>query len=407
MKLLVKDNLEMSREAIRLCSTPHHVKCAEKIIERCNLDPYAFPRVISVLKRNSMYYFLKGTDIDLFELIGLVEDDMECLGMLIEHFQNQSKAYEDYRLNTVGLGELAAHLLRSNPRVKPYIRPHIAKKLEAIPPSTKALRLDSFGPIGTDHLTLPLLRSAVKVINCPEQVAQLEWTSQVYGLDCEWRPNLMKYQTYPVSIMTIASETVRIRQEVYIIDVLTLKDCQLLDVKLLALFSSPSIVKIGMCFQGDLKALQASLPDFKAFKVAFCAYVDLLEGYKAAFDNKSPGGLAGMCNTLLGRPLCKVKQTSNWSNRPLQLAQLHYAALDAHVQIQLWQEIEQLIRVQGGNPAEQLVTLDLTQATAPAKAKKCRNCGEKGHIAKKCLKGPKCKQCSEFGHTARLCKKAS
>jgi hypothetical protein len=214
----------------------------------------------------------------------------------------------------------------------------------------------------------------------------------------------MKYQTYPVSIVTIASETVRLRQEVYIIDVLTLKDCQLLDVKLLALFSSPSIVKIGMCFQGDLKALQASLPNFKAFKVALCAYGDLLEGYKAAFDNKSPGGLAGMCATLLGKPLCKVKQTSNWNNRPLQLGQLHYAALDAHVQIQLWREIERLIQDQGGNPAEQLVTLDSNQAPAAVKAKKCWNCGKGGHTAKKCLKGPKCRECSEFGHTAALCK---
>lgn len=186
---------------------------------------------------------------------------------------------------------------------------------------------------------------------------------------------------------------------------LALKDCELLDVKLHALFSSSSIVKVGMAFAGDIKMLRGSQPNFLAFNEPMNAYADLLDGYKSVFANKSPGGLAGICQTLLGKPLCKLKQQSNWNRRPLRLGQLHYAALDGHVQIKLWQEIERLMHDQGGTTVELLANLGSHSQSSQGAVggKKCKNCGTKGHIAKKCPKGPKCQLCSEFGHIARNC----
>jgi hypothetical protein len=46
-------------------------------------------------------------------------------------------------------------------------------------------------------------------------------------------------------------------------------------------------------------------------------------------------GLARIVAGVLGRVLCKRQQMSPWQRRPLAPAQLHYAALDAHVLLQL------------------------------------------------------------------------
>lgn len=46
-----------------------------------------------------------------------------------------------------------------------------------------------------------------------------------------------------------------------------------------------------------------------------------------------------MCGHILGKKLCKYNQRSNWSQRPLRLAQLHYAALDAAASLICGQKI--------------------------------------------------------------------
>jgi ribonuclease D len=50
-------------------------------------------------------------------------------------------------------------------------------------------------------------------------------------------------------------------------------------------------------------------------------------------------GLAMVCERELGATLDKGEQTSNWSRRPLDARQLHYAALDAEVLIRLYEAL--------------------------------------------------------------------
>mmetsp|Transcript_26005 Transcript_26005/g.46051 ORF Transcript_26005/g.46051 Transcript_26005/m.46051 type:complete len:540 (+) Transcript_26005:2253-3872(+) len=391
----IEDDADLSREAVNRCTTNKHIKIAGKIIQNAQFNPTDFPEVINRMKKNSMRYFLNSKEFGLPELIDLVEDDLECLGIVIEDLE-----FKCFKKHVTWMGELAAYLLRKYPKVIPFVRPNIVKKLSSMPESDRAEPQDFFGPSDPSYLTLAIPEEAVKMIDTEEKVSQLEWSYPIYGLDCEWRPNLIKFESFPVSIFTIACEN-----EVYIVDMLALKDCALLDAKLQILLSSPSIIKVGMSFAGDLKMLRGGHPHFECFKEPMNAYADLLDGYKAVFSNQSPGGLAGICQTLLGKPLCKVKQQSNWNRRPLRRGQLHYAALDGHVQIRVWQEIERLMHDQGGTSVELLANLGSHSQSGhgTASGKKCKNCGTKGHAAKKCPKGPKCQLCSEFGHIARNC----
>lgn len=144
-----------------------------------------------------------------------------------------------------------------------------------------------------------------------------------------------------------------------------LKYSSLLDSKLQVLFSNSKIVKIGMAFNGDLDMLRKTHSKFQAFRNPINSYADLLTAYKAAFSNESPGGLAGICKALLGKPLCKERRMSNWDRRPLSLSQLHYAALDSYVQLKLWQELNRLL--QNCSHSSLLTTLGANKGT---------NCGK-------------------------------
>ena len=53
-----------------------------------------------------------------------------------------------------------------------------------------------------------------------------------------------------------------------------------------------------------------------------------------------------MFKYLIEKSLSKYDQTSNWSVRPLRLAHLHYAAMDAFVLVKLFLEFKEKLEKQ-------------------------------------------------------------
>lgn len=55
-------------------------------------------------------------------------------------------------------------------------------------------------------------------------------------------------------------------------------------------------------------------------------------------------GLKSISKEILGKEICKKYTMTNWERRPLNLCQIHYAAMDAYIILKIWDKMEGLIK---------------------------------------------------------------
>ncbi|OWZ13576.1 uclease mut-7 [Phytophthora megakarya] len=212
----------------------------------------------------------------------------------------------------------------------------------------------------------------------------------VIGFDSEWKAVHISANADDTpakcALVQLAS-----RAKAFVIDVVALYDHGNI---LAPLFQSESVIKLGFDTRGDVKALRPFLTGGYATDKVMSMLVDLqvvtrklpiLDGTKVSSDNvkdddvdskysanssatNSEGsdtkprkwknkrnktsendsgtkpsrlGLTAIAETYLGLPLDKRARMSDWERRPLTQAQLHYAALDAHVLIQIYYQMQE------------------------------------------------------------------
>ena len=93
-------------------------------------------------------------------------------------------------------------------------------------------------------------------------------------------------------------------------------------------FLNPAIRKVGFGLSGDLRMLaKSNLPGMEklAERSKSVLNLDKARGRLASLLTLLPTterGLSGFCLSVLGKPLCKVDQISDWSRRPLRPSQV-------------------------------------------------------------------------------------
>lgn len=189
---------------------------------------------------------------------------------------------------------------------------------------------------------------------------------------------------------------------------LSLNKSEYLNEWLNSMIQNIDIAKIGVGFINDLDCLNTSYPHMTCFKNGIQNYVDLVDCFMALHPTKRSGGLAGISEQLFGKTVCKVEQVSNWARRPLRKAQLHYAALDAHIQIYIWKKFIEKIQDQGITTQQFLKSLKKKSELKDKKQKMeakvlCNNCNSKMHNTQECKRGVRCRFCSVFGHNTVDC----
>jgi hypothetical protein len=183
-------------------------------------------------------------------------------------------------------------------------------------------------PSETDCLTLPVPVDRIFFVDCVKalELAQDEiCASDVVAIDSEWKADHVRgAPPNPVALLQLAT-----RGGAWLIDVIALgknAPSELEDF-LLSVFFNPGVLKLGFAVNGDFDRLSKTHPQIRGALAKCGPVLDLAA--LARLRGIRVRSLSGICGACIGRPLSKRARMSNWEQRPLTEAQMHYAALDA------------------------------------------------------------------------------
>ena len=147
----------------------------------------------------------------------------------------------------------------------------------------------------------------------------------VLGFDTESRPAFSKGESYPISIVQLASEKV-----VYLFQMGKLSDPD----GLRRILSSGKNLKVGVAIHDDIRKLQ------ELWKFKEHGFVEISEITRKIDITNT--GLRSLSAILLGFRISKNAQVSNWARQDLTKAQMVYAATDAWVSRRLYMRLDEL-----------------------------------------------------------------
>ncbi|OXB80631.1 UNVERIFIED_CONTAM: hypothetical protein H355_005560, partial [Colinus virginianus] len=222
-----------------------------------------------------------------------------------------------------------------------------------------------------DYYQLPISRAKIhllqnweEMVQCCEKVLQ---PGQIVGIDMEWRPSFGMVGKPRVSLLQLA-----VRDEVFLLDLpQLLEQAEVKGEKeklphfIQMLYSDATITKLGYGMSGDLSSLAATCSTLKGMDMQSQNVVDLLTVdkllQKGSVDWKKGGqkvdvlppeqscedgglrqpekGLSLLVQHVLGKPLDKTEQMSNWEKRPLREEQVLYAASDAYCLLEVYEKL--------------------------------------------------------------------
>ncbi|WP_413583246.1 3'-5' exonuclease [Bdellovibrio sp. HCB288] len=142
------------------------------------------------------------------------------------------------------------------------------------------------------------------------------------GFDTETRPSFKKGESYPVSMLQLATDT-----DAYIIRLKHIGHTEVIK----NIFENPEVVKVGAAIRDDLKQLQ------KRFPFHPHGFIELQTVAKSMKLNNI--GLKGMTEEVLHATISKGPKTTNWDAQVLTEKQILYAATDAWIGLKLYQKL--------------------------------------------------------------------
>lgn len=196
-------------------------------------------------------------------------------------------------------------------------------------------------PLRIDLCDVHMVDTADGLDTCIEVIKDFD----VVGIDAEWKPT-MGLTPSRLSLVQLA-----VWDGVYVLDMLKLSEI-LSEEQWGQLYtdvlSSNEILKLGFGIAEDLKLLAETIkfPGGKIHNVVdLCSFAEKLRCDCPTLmkpvvpKERGHKGLSELTRTLLGLPLNKDEQCSDWENRPLRQSQMKYAALDAFCLLQLYEEL--------------------------------------------------------------------
>ncbi|XP_060070082.1 exonuclease mut-7 homolog isoform X2 [Ylistrum balloti] len=228
------------------------------------------------------------------------------------------------------------------------------------------------GDIKTSWYPLKISQEAITMVDTKESywacLQRLSQPGTTVGIDSEWKPG------FGNTVQRVALMQLAVMDHIYLLDLVYLSQhLQMDDWKQLAarFFCNPAILKLGYGLDSDFQMFVKTFPFMKESLANMSRVVELekvaqkvidktvnllpddtgqsddeegpLEdsdsGVNIKFPRKEARGLSELVRQTLGKPLSKTEQMSNWERRPLRPAQVTYAALDAFVLLEVYDEL--------------------------------------------------------------------
>ncbi|NWJ08065.1 MUT7 Exonuclease, partial [Crypturellus undulatus] len=327
-----------------------------RLLEQFNLDPALCPNVINQRHLRTLnYLFYKR----------FVEKSMTQENWT-DHVQNtvgENRWLQEHLLqlliNYSDISTAARWAQRCNmpKEILPYGVADELQKLEIqerVEETEKAENYEEVKKKKNDYYQLPIPRENIhflqtleEMLPCWEKVLK---PGQVVGIDMEWRPSFGVVGKPRVSLLQIA-----VGEEVFLLDLPQLlektereDEKEKLSQFIQKLYSDPGITKLGYGMSGDLNSLAATCSALKDVDKQAQGVVDLLTvdkqvdvlapepSYEDGAFRQPEKGLSLLVQHVLGKPLDKTEQLSNWEKRPLREEQILYAASDAYCLLEVY-----------------------------------------------------------------------
>jgi ribonuclease D len=144
----------------------------------------------------------------------------------------------------------------------------------------------------------------------------------ILGFDTETRPSFKKGKMYPTSLIQLSSP-----DHAWLIRVSRLGYPR----ELLQLLSDENVLKVGAGLNDDIRRMRC---DFLFEPEGFLDLQSYVEAFKIGEK-----GLKKMSAIVLGYRISKSQQVSNWDADILSEAQLRYAATDAWICLEIYNEL--------------------------------------------------------------------
>ncbi|KAL7847877.1 hypothetical protein AOLI_G00225950 [Acnodon oligacanthus] len=196
------------------------------------------------------------------------------------------------------------------------------------------------------YYQLPLARENIHFLQTLDQLQLCRETvlkpGSVVGVDMEWRAGFGTVSTQRVALIQLAVEG-----QVFLLDLCarSLSHHSLTVQFIRTLLTDKNVLKLGYGTSGDFRSLVATWPELKEEPLEVKDMLDLLHVHQQlqrcwrggscsrpveVSEGSAEKGLSLLVQQVLGKPLDKTEQLSNWERRPLRTGQLRYAAADAY-----------------------------------------------------------------------------
>jgi len=343
-------------------------KKATNMISQYGFDPFDFPELIVGAKVNAIRYF--GKNHSWFKVEEIFSESKEMLLFFAEELLKDGNFHaalsivkrhnllsEDDEFNDV-VQEFQSRFLAELSRKFEY-HDNVLFLQDDYVPTEEIINKNSLEEFWSlKDFNIKMGESLIWVDDIDSEIFEAAkkdlLSASTVGLDSEYRLNTNRFEKRQTSILQVPTE-----KKVYLFDVQSMGESLQYQELIWKLFANPKILKIGHSFLGDLQIIKNEHENNK--NIFIKNYLDIGQAYKIFDKSRQQYGLAYICEQILGKRMSKYEQVSNWSRRPLRKAQIHYAALDALLVVQIYLKMQEQLKGDELSKSIQNVELPVTQ----------------------------------------------